>query len=353
MFKVYVLIWCLLFLVLHFFMLLFADNLVFFFFFFQAEDGIRDVAVTGVQTCALPISLEHFFSKQLGIILAGPLVNLALVAAALLFLEPERFWSLAGIDSHLLPLRMFLLSNFGLLLENLWPHFIATPLGKIPSDGKQLLRILRRRKEHAAEIHAMTFALEGAECHQHGKYEAAQIWFQRGLKLYTENVHLLTWQGNNLLDLRRFNEAREAYFRILPLVENQPLARAILLNNIAYTNALIGGTNLLEEAERLSNEAMTILSWMPAVRGTRGTVLAELGKTDQAIPLLREAMQNNYTAHGKALNACLLAIVAARCQNFVASQTYLDEARKLDPNYFLLDRAQDSFDKAKRSGLHS
>src|SRR2546429_7164376 len=27
-----------------------------YFFFFQAEDGIRDVAVTGVQTCALPIS---------------------------------------------------------------------------------------------------------------------------------------------------------------------------------------------------------------------------------------------------------------------------------------------------------
>src|SRR2546422_314613 len=29
-----------------------------FFFFFQAEDGIRDVAVTGVQTCALPISFR-------------------------------------------------------------------------------------------------------------------------------------------------------------------------------------------------------------------------------------------------------------------------------------------------------
>src|SRR3712207_9334123 len=26
-------------------------------FFFQAEDGIRDIGVTGVQTCALPISL--------------------------------------------------------------------------------------------------------------------------------------------------------------------------------------------------------------------------------------------------------------------------------------------------------
>src|SRR5436190_8004908 len=29
-----------------------------YFFFFQAEDGIRDHCVTGVQTCALPISLN-------------------------------------------------------------------------------------------------------------------------------------------------------------------------------------------------------------------------------------------------------------------------------------------------------
>src|SRR3712207_8425032 len=28
------------------------------FFFFQAEDGIRDIGVTGVQTCALPILTE-------------------------------------------------------------------------------------------------------------------------------------------------------------------------------------------------------------------------------------------------------------------------------------------------------
>src|SRR2546427_2102021 len=34
-------------------------DVFFFFFFFQAEDGIRDLTVTGVQTCALPISLER------------------------------------------------------------------------------------------------------------------------------------------------------------------------------------------------------------------------------------------------------------------------------------------------------
>src|SRR3989475_1429919 len=34
---------------------LIVDVFLIFFFFFQAEDGIRDLTVTGVQTCALPI----------------------------------------------------------------------------------------------------------------------------------------------------------------------------------------------------------------------------------------------------------------------------------------------------------
>src|SRR2546421_7179605 len=37
---------------------------IFFFFFFQAEDGIRDLIVTGVQTCALPICSPAFTLKS-------------------------------------------------------------------------------------------------------------------------------------------------------------------------------------------------------------------------------------------------------------------------------------------------
>src|SRR5437868_9651315 len=46
----------LLFLILYFFF--------FFFFFFQAEDGIRDRNVTGVQTCALPICRNSRSARQ-------------------------------------------------------------------------------------------------------------------------------------------------------------------------------------------------------------------------------------------------------------------------------------------------
>jgi hypothetical protein len=119
------------------------------------------------------------------------------------------------------------------------------------------------------------------------------------------------------------------------------------LNNIAYTDALLGGPELLMEADRYSVEAMTNLSWMPSVKGTRGTVLLELGKLDEAVPLLRETMLMHDIPNNKAQNACLLAMAETRRGNLNAGRKYLDEARKFDSTCFLLERAQNSLDGAK------
>src|SRR5260370_17912337 len=45
------------------------------FFFFQAEDGIRDSSVTGVQTCALPISDARADIFAIGVVLYEALVG--------------------------------------------------------------------------------------------------------------------------------------------------------------------------------------------------------------------------------------------------------------------------------------
>src|SRR2546426_1766654 len=48
-----------------------------FFFFFQAEDGIRDYKVTGVQTCALPIWLPRRVPGSIvAVVLGTALVSL-------------------------------------------------------------------------------------------------------------------------------------------------------------------------------------------------------------------------------------------------------------------------------------
>src|SRR3712207_7940989 len=70
-------------------------RILFFFFFFQAEDGIRDIGVTGVQTCALPIcqvGVEPFVPPVVEgehVVLGGLDQELALEVA-------ELIWHLCG-----------------------------------------------------------------------------------------------------------------------------------------------------------------------------------------------------------------------------------------------------------------
>src|SRR5256886_5146400 len=76
-----------------------------FFFFFQAEDGIRDLTVTGVQTCALPISFlkTHFGVRPRGMWLAErvwePHLPRVLAEAGVEYvLVDDSHFALAGLD---------------------------------------------------------------------------------------------------------------------------------------------------------------------------------------------------------------------------------------------------------------
>src|SRR3989441_358767 len=66
-----------------------------FFFFFQAEDGIRDKLVTGVQTCALPISVVEVNRAVAYTMAFGPAAGLEIADS--LLSEP------ALANYHLLP----------------------------------------------------------------------------------------------------------------------------------------------------------------------------------------------------------------------------------------------------------
>src|SRR3712207_8251293 len=67
-----------------------------FFVFFQAEDGIRDIGVTGVQTCALPISSAVIsLSLPLGSSLSSP--SRAGIGGSVRGAFPWRMWTIASL----------------------------------------------------------------------------------------------------------------------------------------------------------------------------------------------------------------------------------------------------------------
>src|SRR3989304_7306303 len=126
-----------------------------FFFFFQAEDGIRDVAVTGVQTCALPIFrpwtdlvklhpdveggalTEAVFAIDLGAIAAGdpnvPVVNR----------DPEAFFRATYLTSD---------------LQKLLGEVLASLAGK--SGGNRVLKL--RTPFGGGKSHTLALLLHSA-----------------------------------------------------------------------------------------------------------------------------------------------------------------------------------------------
>src|SRR5207249_6867600 len=78
------------------FLVLYFVCILFIFFFFQAEDGIRDRNVTGVLTCALPISMIEK-------VIAWSIRRRELVALGALFVLVAGIWLLRTMPVDAIP----------------------------------------------------------------------------------------------------------------------------------------------------------------------------------------------------------------------------------------------------------
>jgi len=303
------------------------------------DSELRSLPTGGVVVAAHR-SLEHLRVNQFAFILAGPAINVLLAAAIWTFLSPGTLSSIHQLGHGFQPGLAFFCANLAVLLENLWPRDVATVFGRVPSDGKQLFQAFFLSREKRELHHAAGFIMEAAVCHQIGDCEVARRWVEEGLKLYPDNEALLNWHGVIGLDLGEYGKARDCFLELLNRESRQPLMRPLMLNNIAYADALLGGEDLLKEADAFSQEAMMAMSWMPAIRGTRGTVLVAMGSFDEGLALLRDSMSQATQTNHKAQNACLIAEAESLCGNLIAARNYLEEARKLDPRCSLLPRTE-------------
>src|SRR6266850_5733295 len=145
--------------------------LFYFFFFFQAEDGIRDYKVTGVQTCALPISrildvvgIRAKEAKRVE-------VNFDTIAP-----PAEKFWSRSSTDD------------------------LQVPIGRLGATRLQLLKLGRGVAQHvliagktgsgkSTLLHALVTNL--AMWYHPDEVEFYLIDFKKGVEFKTYATHNL------------------------------------------------------------------------------------------------------------------------------------------------------------------
>ena len=120
----------------------------------------------------------------------------------------------------------------------------------------------------------------------------------------------------------------------------RPRQVAFLKNNIAFVEAVIGDPANLAEADAYSEAALAAHPELSAFVGTRGAVLARLGRASEALPLLRRAAAAAVPGRSQAFNRASLASALAMLGRTAEARRELDEARRMNPECELLEPAE-------------
>jgi tetratricopeptide (TPR) repeat protein len=222
-----------------------------------------------------------------------------------------------------------------MLASSLWPYRFG---GKIQNDVVLLCQTWRWPKAAITQVPAHWFRLEAEESQRQGDNLAAGKWIEDGLRLYPDSYALEWLQALTFMKSRQYEKARRAYAILLGKYGKSEQVRFSIFNNVAYVNILSGDARLLEQADECSRHAFEKYPGNYYFKGTRGSVLVEMGRYEEGLQLLCQALKQHVERPGQALDACYIAIGEARRGRFHESRSFFTLARRLDAKCFLLER---------------
>jgi Zn-dependent protease len=124
-----------------------------------------------------------------------------------------------------------------------------------------------------------------------------------------------------------------------PEASTQP--RTHLLDAFATTVLMFGHTTALPEADRYSRELLDAKPDEWTIKGTRGSVLVELGEIESGFAMLLSVYENSPSTVDKAISAAYLGIAEFKGGNRLQASEWCRSAAAVHPNFPILKRLQE------------
>lgn len=268
-----------------------------------------------VRAVKVPGSVQRMWTPA-----AGPVAHLLLFAAIAL-ISGAPGW---GIDSprwvsQLAPIE-------AVQLENVICFLLAVaPTGG--TDGHRLLGLLRNPLKAVERLRESHYLLLAHERLRLGKGQEAIAHYEAGLAAYPGSFLLRHDLAVALLGEGEFSRARQEFLALMETSEAKELsACALLKNNVAYSDLMLGDERYLEEADKLSSEALAEAPSTPSYRGTRGAVFVRKGQLREGRSLLVSAFRYHTDPRSRASIAGWIALAEARLGNQAAARKWLGKA---------------------------
>lgn len=114
--------------------------------------------------------------------------------------------------------------------------------------------------------------------------------------------------------------------------------RPQLLDTFATCVLMYGAKDFLPEADRYSEELYAAKPNEWTVKGTRGSVLIELGRLEEGTTMLKEVMDNDPSSFDRAIAASFLGLAELKRNNSAAAKEWLKKSQEIDPHCASLER---------------
>jgi hypothetical protein len=211
-----------------------------------------------------------------------------------------------------------------LLFTNLIPSEIRIYQTNIQNDGKQIVSALitNYRKIFNDVFEAYNKQLYRYKSDKENlpktflcnDVRMLQIFIEAQTKLYTHHA---------------FEEAVELLLKVLKFPKISDLEKAFILDDLACIVAMQGYKKYLNDADKWSQEAITLASHCKTLKGTRGAILIELGRYDEGKQLLLPLTEPDNEALDIAISSCYIAKAEYVLGNIDRANAWLIKAKKI------------------------
>ncbi|MFA6286894.1 MAG: site-2 protease family protein [Opitutaceae bacterium] len=209
---------------------------------------------------------------------------------------------------------------------------------KVPTDGLQLLRLWKFRRERPAQCEFFRELQQVNSLCREGRFaDALEIAYPL-VKRHPDSIDL--WQGIGALHQQTGElDKTEAIWRELITRSGMNACKlAELLDNLSCLPLYYGRTHLLAEADAWTNEAMRHAPNAITLKATRGGVLIELGRIDEGLRFLSEAIKRSECPEDQTMGAAFMAKASAAKGDHAEARRWLAKAQALNAKHPLVKR---------------
>lgn len=284
---------------------------------------------------------ENYRARQCFYIAGGPLVNLALLIPGVLLLDVVRFelWSPILIG--------WIAANVTLLVISVLPMTFLKQGSPFANDGMLFWQTLHYTDEdiQTSMKYAELFRLTGPESVIAEKMTLTELLAKHQAE--PSNIVFL-WTLVNKLHVMDDPRYQEFLLKLIALPQLKAEHIANLIDAYLTWQLHRGPPDQPEVADRLSKQLMEITDSV-SVRGTRGSILVDLGRLDEGSTMLKEVLEKTMNTIDKTYANIFLALAEKQRGNLESAREHAKNAAKTDPACLALKRVSDLLSSAQET----